>query len=121
MSPKEKDPSGPSTISSLGIEQTHRAMSEFLRLFQSNISTLPWGQSELTKKVAGYAEQNLVNVFNLTEKLSQAQNLQEVVTIQSEYLQTQLHVLAEQAKDIGETASKTTVDAVARTIKPGKA
>jgi hypothetical protein len=121
MSPKEKDPSGSSTIASLSIEQTHRAMSEFLRHFQSNISTLPWGQSDLTKRVAGYAEQNLVSVFSLTEKLSQAQNLQEVVTIQSEYLQTQLHALAEQAKDIGETATKTTVDAVARTIKPGKA
>src|SRR5712672_23860 len=112
---------GPSTIASLSIEQTHQAMSEFLRHFQSNISALPWGQSDLTKKVAGYAEQNLVSVFSLTEKLSQAQNLQEVVTIQSEYLQTQLHALAEQAKDIGETATKTTVDAVARTIKPGKA
>jgi hypothetical protein len=52
--------------------------------------------------------------------LSQAQNLQEVVTIQSEYLKTQLHALAEQAKDIGETATKTTVDTIARTIKPGK-
>ena len=113
-----KDPPSSSTVASLSIEKTRRAMEDFIRLFQANMSTLPWGQTALSKKLAGLAEQNLENGFRLAEKLTQAKDFQEYMAIQAEFFQSQLSTLAEQAKDIGETASKATRDAILPPIKP---
>jgi len=79
---------------------------------------MSWGQTDLTKKLAGYAEQNVANAFGLTQKLIQAKDLQELVALQTEFFQTQLKVLGDQAKDIGETATKTTTDAIMNKVKP---
>jgi hypothetical protein len=47
---------------------------------------------------------NLVNAQ--AQKLTQAKDLQDLVRIQTEFFQTQLKSLTEQAKDLGKTATK---------------
>lgn len=67
---------------------------------------MPWTKTDLSQKVMKYAEKNVMTAFGYAQKLSQARDLQEVAQIQTEFFQTQLKLLTEQAKDLGETATK---------------
>ena len=49
---------------------------------------------------------NLASTFEFAQKLTRAKDLQELVQIQTEFMQTQLKALNQQAKDLGETANK---------------
>jgi hypothetical protein len=46
------------------------------------------------------------------QKLSQAKDFQDLVRIQSEFMQAQLQSFGEQAKDIGEASTKAVADAM---------
>lgn len=82
------------------------------------MSAVPWakmdmkGDTDLNKKLKSYAEQNIAAAFELAQKLTRANNLQDLVQIQTEFMQTQLKSLSEQAKDLGETATKAATDAI---------
>jgi phasin family protein len=49
---------------------------------------------------------HLASTFEFAQKLTRAKDLQELVQIQTEFMQTQLKALNQQAKDLGETANK---------------
>lgn len=88
------------------MQQAREGMENYLNFFQKNMSASPWATTELSKKVTGYAQQNVDSVFGFAQKLTLAKDLQDLVRIQTEFFQTQLKSLTEQAKDIGETAAK---------------
>ena len=88
------------------MEQARGAMENYLDFFQKTMSASPWAGTELNKKVADYAQQNVDTAFGFAQKLTQAKDLQDVVRIQTEFLQTQMKLLTEQAKDLSETATK---------------
>jgi hypothetical protein len=81
------------------------AMENYLDFFQKSISASPWAGTELSKKVADYAQQNVATAFGFAQKLTQAKDLQDTVRIQTEFFQTQLKSLTEQA-DLSEAATK---------------
>ena len=66
--------------------------------------------TELTKKISDYAQQNIVTSFGLAQQLTQAKDLQDAVSIQTEFLKTQMKSFTEQSKDLSETARKATAD-----------
>ena len=86
---------------------------ELSRFLSKNISASPWVGAEPNKKVTNYAQQNVATAFGFAQKLTQAKDLQDLVRIQTEFLQTQIQSLTEQAKELRETATK----AVAGTLK----
>src|ERR1700687_6208997 len=90
------------------IEQARGAMEDYLDFFQKSMSASPWAATELNKKMADYAQQNVATAFGFAQKLTQAKDLQDAVRIQTEFLQTQLKSLTEQAKDLSATATKAT-------------
>jgi phasin family protein len=67
---------------------------------------LPWAGTDLSKKIMSYAEKNVATSFEFAQELAQTKDLQDVLRIQTEFFQTQLKSLTEQAKDLGETATK---------------
>jgi hypothetical protein len=95
-----------STVAEETMKQARGAMENYLDFFQKNMSASPWAGTELNKKVADYAQQNVDTAFGFAQKLTQAKDLQDVVRIQTEFLQTQMKSLTEQAKDLSETATK---------------
>ena len=88
------------------MEQARGAMENYLNFFQKSMSTSPWAGAELNKKVADYAQQNVATAFGFAQKLTQSKDLQDLVRIQTEFLQAQMKSLTEQAKDLSETATK---------------
>ena len=57
-----------------------------------------------------FAEQNIANSFEFAQKLVRAKDIQEVMALQQEYLQTQMKAMSEQAKDLGSVATKAAMD-----------
>ena len=66
---------------------------------------------DMGQKAMGFAEQNIANSFEYAQKLVRAKDIQEVMALQQEYLQSQMKAMSEQAKDLGSTASKAAMSA----------
>ena len=106
MAKDEKPSENLSAVAGHTIEQARGAMENYLDFFQKSMSASPWAGAELNKKVADYAQQNVATAFGFAQKLTQAKDLQDVVRIQTEFLQTQMKSLTEQSKDLSETVTK---------------
>ena len=78
-------------------------------------SALPWGNTNLNRILVSHATQNITATLAFVQKLSQAKNFQDVVTIQTEFMNAQLKSFNDQAKIIGEIYTK----AAAATKTPG--
>ena len=105
MAEKKKPFENLSAMAGQTMEQTRGAMENYLNFFQKSMSASPWASKELNKKVTDYAQQNVATAFEFAQKLTQAKDLQDVVRIQTEFLQTQMKSFTEQAKDLTETAT----------------
>ena len=99
------------------LEQARKAMDGFLGAAQKAVATAETqaavaqsGAKEVGTKAVGFAEQNIASSFEYAQRLVRAKDVQELMAIQQEYLQTQMKAMSEQAKDLGATASKATMD-----------
>jgi hypothetical protein len=70
-----------SSVAGQTVEQARGAMENYLNFFQKSMSASPWAGTELNKKVADYAQQNVATAFGFAQKLTQAKDLQDVVRI----------------------------------------
>ena len=109
---KDKEPSesltGIATQTAEQITQrTQEAMESCFKWFQATMSDSPWGNTDLNKKLVSYATENVGAAFGYVQKLSQAKNLEDVLKIQTEFMNAQMNSFNEQAKNIGEIYTKT--------------
>ena len=88
------------------MEKARGAMDNYFSYLQ-NI----WGSNDLTEKMKTFTERNISAYTDCVGKLSQAKDFQEAIRIQTEFMQTQLNSLAEQAKSLGEAYTKAATDA----------
>lgn len=95
-----------SAIGKRSIEQARSAMETYFKLFEKSFAAFPWGGADLNKRMKSYAEQNIANSLAYAQRLSQANDFEDIVRIQTEFMQTQLKALGEQAKEIREISSK---------------
>ncbi|HEX4768258.1 MAG TPA: phasin [Lichenihabitans sp.] len=52
-------------------------------------------------KAMGFAEQNVRSAFDLAQKLVRAKDLQEVLSLQTDYARSQMTTIQDQAKELG--------------------
>ena len=90
------------------VEQARKAVDGFMSAAQKAVSTAEaqaaTAQSsakDVGQKAMSFAEQNIANSFEFAQKLVRAKDVQEVMALQQEYLQTQMKAMSEQAKDLG--------------------
>jgi hypothetical protein len=76
------------------------------------LSSYPSGGTELGEKLKAYAEKNIATAHEYLDKLSQAKDLQDVVRVQTEFMQVRLNAFGEQAKSLGEAFTKAAMDEV---------
>jgi hypothetical protein len=100
-------------------KQTQGAMENYFGWLQKTMSALPWSDTNLDRILLGYATQNVTVTFAFVRKLSQAKNFQDVVKIQTEFMNAQLNSFNDQAKIIGEIYAKAAT-AVAKTPSPSR-
>ena len=68
------------------------------------------GSSELTNKILGNAERNVASAFEFAQRLMQVRDVQSLTKLQMDFIQAQMQAMTEQAKDLGETATKALMD-----------
>ena len=100
------------------LEQARKAVDGFINQAQKAVTTAEAQASatqssvkDMGQKAMGFAEQNIANSFEFAQKLVRAKDIQEVMALQQEYLQSQMKAMSAQAKDLGSTATKAAMDA----------
>jgi phasin len=100
------------------LEQARKAVDGFLNQAQKAVTTAEAqaaatqsSAKDMGQKAMGFAEQNIANSFEFAQKLVRAKDIQEVMALQQEYLQSQMKAMSAQAKDLGSTATKAAMDA----------
>jgi hypothetical protein len=94
------------------LDQARKAIDNYLTFFQTGMSATPWTRTDLNKTLLEYTRRNVDVAFEFAQKLAQAKNLQDMVQIQAEYLQTHMKSFTQQATDLAEIASKATTSAI---------
>jgi len=94
------------------MEQTREAVDNYFNFIQKTMSSYPLGGTELGEKLRSYAEKNIAAANEYVRKLSEAKDFQEVIRIQTEFMQTQFNAFGEQTKSLGEAFVKTVTEAV---------
>jgi phasin len=69
------------------------------------------GAKDFNSKAISFAEANVAASFEFAQKLVRAGDINEVVRLQTEYVQSQMKAFSEQAKELGAAATKAMTDA----------
>ena len=99
------------------VEQARKAVDGFMTAAQKTVATIETQAStaqtsvkDVGQKAMSFAEQNITNSFEFAQKLVRAKDIQEVMALQQEYLQSQMKVMSAQAKDLGAAATKVVME-----------
>ena len=74
------------------------------------ISSSPSGGTEFGEKLKSYSEKNIATTHEFIKQLTQAKDFQDMVRIQTEFVQTLLNTFGEQTKSLGEAYTKAAAD-----------
>ena len=101
------------------VEQAKLVFNNFMQAAQEAVSNLEkrveasqGGALDISKKAMSFAERNILSAFEFAEKIVQTKDIQEMVRMQSLFVQSQMQALTEQVKDLGETVSKSAIESM---------
>ena len=96
-----------------GVEQAKQAFESLLAATQhaaqtagTQLSSMQTGARETGELAMRFAERNVTSAFEFAEKLVRAKDPQEVVKLHADYARSQMEVLSEQAKELGQKVTK---------------
>jgi phasin len=102
------------------VEQARKAFDGFVSAaeqaassFEERTTAARAGAQDVTQKAISFAEQNVASSFDLAQKLVAAKDVSEVVRLHAEYVRQQMDALAQQAKELGQTATRMASDGAA--------
>ena len=75
-------------------------------------ATVRAGAKDISTKALAYAEKNVQVSLDYAQSLLKAKDLTEVMKLHSDYVQSQMRALAEQASEMGQIVSRAAMDAV---------
>jgi phasin len=106
------------SMAEAGFEQARKTFEKFLSTAQTTAdsieergATMRAGAKDVSAKAIAYAEKNVQASLDYAEQLLHAKDLPEVLRLHSEYVQTQMRSLAEQASEMGQVVGRAAMDA----------
>jgi phasin len=100
-------------IAEKSVEQARKAFDGFVTAaekatagFEQRAEVARAGAKDVAHKAMSFAEQNVANSFDLAQKLVTAKDINEVVQLHADYVRKQMDVLARQAEELSQSASK---------------
>jgi phasin len=116
-------PSDMRAFAEKSVEQAKAAFDGFLSAAFQTMSAMEGqaaamrkGSDDIRQKAMAMAEQNLNASFEFARQLARAKDLQELVKLQTDYVNSQAQTLSAQAKELGQA----TTDAAKDAAKPGR-
>jgi phasin len=114
-SPRFEIPADMRALAEKGVEQARQAFDIFMSAAQHAVSTAEnqaasaqAGAKEVGELAMGFAERNVASSFEFVQKLLQAKDPKDVMALHSEYVNSQIATLTEQARELGNRAAKMT-------------
>jgi phasin len=105
-------------FSEQSLQQARKAFEAIIATAQETVSTLEGraaiaqaGAKDVGAAAMEFAERNVASSFELAEQLVRATTLEEIMRLQADYMKLQLQTLAEQANELGQTATKAAIKA----------
>ena len=99
-------------------DQARKAFEKFVSTAQATAgsieergATVRAGAKDIGAKAVSYAEKNVQAALDHAQSLLHAKDLADIMRLHSEYVQTQMRSLAEQASEMGQIVSKAAMDA----------
>jgi len=106
-------PSDMRAFAEKSVEQAKQAFDIFIAAAQHAVSTAETqaasaqaGAKEVGELAMGYAERNIASTFEFAQRLLQAKEPKEVVTLHTDYVNSQIATLTDQAKELSKRALK---------------
>ena len=88
------------------VEQAEKAISSFMEAASKSVAMVPGPMTDVAKQALAITEANLKASFDHARKLMKAQDIDEVMTLQSEFMRKQFGSVTEQFQRMtGGTAS----------------
>jgi len=116
MAKDQKPAEESSGIAKQSIEQARGAVDIYFDMLKNAVSSYPTGGTEFGETMKGFAERNVRTTHEFVKQLSHAKDFQEMVRIQTEFMQSLMAAFGEQTKSLTEAYTKTAADAVKRPI-----
>jgi hypothetical protein len=98
-------------------QQVLGAVDDYFNFLRQTVSSLPSGGTGFGEKLKNYAEKNVAATHEFLRKVSQAKDFQDMILIQSEFMQTQMVAFGEQTRALSESYSKAATDATKMPFK----
>lgn len=83
-----------------------KASADYFQMLEKGLTSSQLPTSDHAKQYCDYMQRNVMATFDLCEKLIQAKDVQDTMKLQSEFFQSQMRSLTDQAKSIGESTMK---------------
>jgi phasin len=106
------------SMAEAGFDQARKTFEKFLSTAQTAAdsieergATMRAGAKDAGARAMAYAEKNVQSSLDYAEQLLHAKDLPEVLRLHSEYVQTQMRSLAEQASEMGQIVGRAAMDA----------
>ena len=106
------------SMAETSFDQARKAFEKFLSSAQATAGTIEErgatvraGAKDIGAKAIAYAEKNVQASLDYAESLLHAKDLSEIMKLHSEYVQSQMRSLAEQASEMGQIVSRAAMEA----------
>ncbi len=100
------------------IDQARKAFDNFMDATENAVSNMEDASSsmhsdssDIHRQALTFAEQNVSSAFELAQRMCQAQDLEELMALQQEYLHKQMAQNGAQMREMGEKATKVVQEA----------
>ncbi|HZP79110.1 MAG TPA: phasin family protein [Pseudolabrys sp.] len=84
------------------VSAAHRAVTQA----ESQATSAQTGAKDVGELAIRFAEKNILSSFDFAQRLVQAHDMEEVMRLQTDYVKMQMQTLADQAKELSQTAQK---------------
>ena len=113
-------------VAERSVQQAKLAFDNYLHATQEAVSMIEEratanqvGAQDISKKAMTFAERNVISAFEFAQRIVQAKDVQDLVRILTEFLQSQMQIFSEQLRDLSDAVANTAMDNVKKSTKSG--
>lgn len=88
------------------LEKVRKASNDYFQMLEKGLGSSQLPIADQAKHFTELMQRNVAATFDLCDKLIKANDAQDAMRIQSEFFQTQMRAMTDQARSMGETAMK---------------
>ncbi|WP_298820969.1 phasin [uncultured Roseibium sp.] len=100
------------------VDQARKAFDDFMGATQKAVTNvedsanaMQAGAADVNKKALTYAEEHVTAAFKFAQDLVKADNVEDMMKLQQDYLRNQMETLGEQTREFSNSATKAVQDA----------